>query len=232
MKMTDNKTFGKTLLLSGGKTDIDFVSIYLKSHKFDTVVCADSGLETACKLDVKVDCFMGDFDSVSPGILDKYMNKMIKSSIDAQFIRYPAEKDATDTELVLDYILQNYPSQIIIIGATGGRIDLLLANIGILSKALENGVETYIIDSYNKIYLIDGETELYKDDIWSKYISFYPYTDEVKNLRLSGLKYELEGVDVIKGSSRTVSNEFAEGIDKAYVSFDSGILTVIQSKDK
>ena len=104
MKMTDNKTFGKTLLLSGGKTDIDFVSIYLKSHKFDTVVCADSGLETACKLDVKVDCFMGDFDSVSPGILDKYMNKMIKSSIDAQFIRYPAEKDATDTELVLDYI--------------------------------------------------------------------------------------------------------------------------------
>ena len=64
------------------------------------------------------------------------------------------------------------------------------------------------------------------------YISFYPYTDEVKNLRLSGLKYELEGVDVIKGSSRTVSNEFAEGIDKAYVSFDSGILTVIQSKDK
>ena len=64
MKMTDNKTFGKTLLLSGGKTDIDFVSIYLKSHKFDTVVCADSGLETACKLDVKVDCFMGDFDSV------------------------------------------------------------------------------------------------------------------------------------------------------------------------
>ena len=205
MKMTDNKTFGKTLLLSGGKTDIDFVSIYLKSHKFDTVVCADSGLETACKLDVKVDCFMGDFDSVSPGILDKYMNKMIKSSIDAQ---------------------------IIIIGATGGRIDHLLANIGILSKALENGVETYIIDSYNKIYLIDGETELYKDDIWSKYISFYPYTDEVKNLRLSGLKYELEGVDVIKGSSRTVSNEFAEGIDKAYVSFDSGILTVIQSKDK
>lgn len=49
------------------------------------------------------------------------MNKMIKSSIDAQFIRYPAEKDATDTELVLDYILENYPSQIIIIGATGGE---------------------------------------------------------------------------------------------------------------
>ena len=97
---------------------------------------------------------------------------------------------------------------------------------------MKNGVETYIIDSYNKIYLIDGETELHKDDIWSKYISFYPYTDEVKNLRLSGLKYELEGVDVIKGSSRTVSNEFAEGVDKAYVSFDRGILTVIQSKDK
>lgn len=232
MKMNDNKKFGKTLLISGGKTDIEFAQNYLKSHKFDTVVCADSGLDAACKLDVKVDCFMGDFDSVSPGVLDGYMNKKVKSSENAQFVKYPAEKDATDTELVLDYILENEPSQVVIIGATGGRLDHLLANIGILLKALKSGIETYIIDSFNKLYLIDGKTELHRDDIWNKYISFYPYTDEVKNLRISGLKYELDGYDIKKGSSRTVSNEFADGSDSAYVSFESGILIVIQSKDR
>ena len=52
------------------------------------------------------------------------------------------------------------------------------------------------------------------------------------NLRLSGLKYELYGEDIKIGSSRTVSNEFPDDCDKANVSFDDGILIVIQSKDK
>ena len=99
-------------------------------------------------------------------------------------------------------------------------------------KALKKDIETYIVDRYNKIFLVGKNTELYKDDMWNKYISFYPYTDEVTNLRLSGLKYELYGEDIKIGSSRTVSNEFPDDCDKANVLFDDGILIVIQSKDK
>lgn len=225
------KKFNKTLLISGGKTDIVFAKEYLQKNQFDTVVCADSGLNTAHMLGLKVDYFMGDFDSVSSDVLELYMNKKVLNSIDAQFVKYPKQKDATDTELVLDFVLENAPSSIVILGATGGRIDHLLANIGILLKALKKDIETCIIDSYNKVYLIDRETRLYKDDIWNKYISFYPYTDKVEKLRLSGLKYELSGEDIEKGSSRTVSNEFLDDNDKAFVSFDKGILIVIQSKD-
>lgn len=223
--------FGNTLIISGGKTDIEFAGEYLQVYDFDTVVCADSGLNAAYELGVKVDCFMGDFDSVSSDVLKLYMEKKVEVSKDALFIKYPAKKDATDTELVLDYVLENDPESIVMIGATGGRLDHLIANIGILKKSLEKGVRTYIIDRYSKLYLIDKKTEIIKDDIWNKYISFYPYTEEVKNLRLSGLKYELAGTDIIAGSSRTVSNEFKEDSEKAYVSFDSGILIVIQSKD-
>lgn len=224
--------FGKTLIISGGKTDIDFARGYLKNNRFDTIVCADSGLNTAYALGLKVDFFMGDFDSVSSEVLKLYMDKKVPDSVDARFVRYPEEKDATDTELVLDLVLENTPSSIVILGATGGRIDHLLANIGILLNALKKGVEAYIIDSYNKICLIDKKTELYRDDIWNKYISFYPYTEKVENLRLSGLKYELAGEDIAVGSSRTVSNEFAADSKSARVSFDSGILIVIQSRDR
>ena len=226
------KIFNKTLIISGGKTDIDFAKEYLEKHQFDTVVCADSGLNTAYVLGLKVDYFMGDFDSVSSDVLKLYMDRKIPNSTDAEFVQYPAEKDATDTELVLDFVLENNPSTIVILGATGGRIDHLLANIGILLKALKKDIETYIVDRYNKIFLVGKNTELYKDDMWNKYISFYPYTDEVTNLRLSGLKYELYGEDIKIGSSRTVSNEFPDDCDKANVSFDDGILIVIQSKDK
>lgn len=225
------RNFGKTLIISGGKTDIDFAGSYLEKNKFDTVICADSGLNTAHALGLKVDFFMGDFDSVSPEVLTLYMDKKVSNSIAAQFVKYPEQKDATDTELVLDFVLENKPSLIVILGATGGRIDHMLANIGILQKPLKRNVEAYIIDRYNKLCLIDGSTELYKDDIWNKYISFYPYTEKVENLRLSGLKYELAGEDIKIGSSRTVSNEFVEECKKAYVSFDSGVLIVIQSKD-
>lgn len=226
------KNFGKTLIISGGKTDIDFAKHYLSDNRFDTVVCADSGLDTAHELGLKVDFFMGDFDSVSSEVLSSYVDKKVKNSVDAQFVKYPEQKDATDTELVLDFVLENNPSLVIILGATGGRIDHLLANIGILLKALKENVETYIIDRYNKICMIDKSTDLHKDDIWNKYISFYPYTEKVENLRLSGLKYELAGEDITIGSSRTVSNEFAEGSHRAKVSFDSGILIVIHSKDR
>ena len=49
------KIFNKTLIISGGKTDIDFAKEYLEKHQFDTVVCADSGLNTAYALGLKVD---------------------------------------------------------------------------------------------------------------------------------------------------------------------------------
>lgn len=223
--------FGKTLIISGGKTDMDFAKNYVGNNSFDTVVCADSGLDTAYKLGLKVDFFMGDFDSVSSEVLSSYIDKKIQNSIDAQFVKYPEQKDATDTELVLDFVLENEPSLVVMLGATGGRIDHLLANIGILLKALKEDVETYIVDRYNKICMIDRSTILYKDDMWSKYVSFYPYTERVENLKLSGLKYGLAGEDIAIGSSRTVSNEFADDSDMAEISFDSGILIVIQSKD-
>lgn len=150
---SDYENIYKTLIISGGKTDIDFAKEYLEKHQFDTVVCADSGLNAAYALGLKVDYFLGDFDSVSSDVLKLYMDRKIPNSTDAEFVQYPAEKDATDTELVLDFVLENNPSTIVILGATGGRIDHLLANIGILLKALKKDIETYIVDRYNKIFL-------------------------------------------------------------------------------
>ena len=56
---------GKTILFSGGKYDIAFIKQYLADKSFDTVACADSGLEAAHAVGVNVDYIMGDFDSVS-----------------------------------------------------------------------------------------------------------------------------------------------------------------------
>ena len=53
----------------------------------------------------------------------------------------------------------------------------------------------------------------------------------MKNVRLSGLKYPLDGEDLTFGKSLTVSNEMAEGEDEAIISFDSGVVIVIEARD-
>lgn len=45
---------GRTLILGGGETDYSFAETYLEGQKFDSVVCADSGLAAAKKLGLDV----------------------------------------------------------------------------------------------------------------------------------------------------------------------------------
>ena len=45
---------GRTLIISGGVLDVGFAKEYLKGQKFDTVVCADSGLDSAYGLGLPV----------------------------------------------------------------------------------------------------------------------------------------------------------------------------------
>ncbi|CDC95325.1 unknown [Roseburia sp. CAG:380] len=45
---------GKVLLITGGKVNMDFAEEYTASQEYDTVVCADSGLNTAYRLGMAV----------------------------------------------------------------------------------------------------------------------------------------------------------------------------------
>ena len=132
---------GKIILFSGGKYDIAFIKQYLADKSFDTVACADSGLEAAHAVGVNVDYIMGDFDSVSQETLAEYRS----ADKAAKFVQYPKAKDYTDTQMVLEWILSEGASEITILGATGGRLDHFLSNLNILMKPLKQGIPAYIM---------------------------------------------------------------------------------------
>lgn len=222
---------GRTLLFSGGNTDICFASEYLKGQAFDTVVCADSGLDAAFRLNIPVDYFMGDFDSVSPDILDKYQKHCVAGAREAEWIQYPREKDATDTHMVIDWIVEKGAAEIVILGATGGRLDHFLANLNLLMIPLKRGIRASIIDSQNRIYLIDRNTVIQKETVFGKYISLQPLTNQVTGVTLRGFQYPLENATMAIGGSLGVSNELAEGSTEGIVQLQSGVLVVIESKD-
>lgn len=222
---------GKVLLITGGKVDMDFAEEYTASKEYDTVVCADSGLNTAYRLGMPVHYFMGDFDSVSPEILEAYREGKVTGSEHCEWVRYPKEKDYVDTQLVLEWILEKGADEITLLGATGGRLDHFLANVNILMLALKQKVPAYIVDSRNRIRLIDSTLSIAREDLYGKYLSLLPLTSTVTGVTLRGLKYLIEDYTLEVGIARAISNEMDETSDKAEILLRTGVLIVVESKD-
>lgn len=221
----------KILIIAGGEIDIPFAEAYLKAHPFDRTICADAGLEAASALHLSVDYVLGDFDSVSGELLERYREKNISGSREIQFVQYPPEKDATDLHLALEWAVERQPEEIVILGATGGRLDHFLANVNILIKPMSLDIPAYLVDRYNKLYLLNHGRNIRREEMHGKYISFLPLTERVEKVSLQGFRYELEKQDMVLGDSLGVSNELARGCQTARVDFTQGILVVVESGD-
>ena len=196
----------------------------MKNIYGQNIIAGDKGLEALYQLKIIPNHVVGDFDSVSPEILEFY-----KKQSQIIFHTFNAEKDNTDTDIALKLAIQLKSSKITILGALGKRMDHAIANIHILKDALEANIPCQIIDEHNRIYLINKEMTLEKDKVYGKYISLIPLTSEVKDLTLTGFKYPLNNYDLPIGTSLGVSNEIVENI--AQIKMKKGILIVIESKD-
>ena len=161
-------------------------------------IAADSGLETVEKLGIEPDIIIGDFDSVNHERLDKYKN----------ILKYPGEKDDTDTMLCVKYALERGFKIIIIIGGTGGRLDHTLANLALLKYINKHGAHANITDGKNTVFYIKNN---YYTCMGSKhkYVSIIPVSPELRGVTLKGFKYNLENAVVKFDEPYTVSNEIA-----------------------
>lgn len=222
---------GRTLLFCGGTINLSFAEEYIRENTFDTVVCADSGLDAAFRLKIPVDFFLGDFDSVAPDVLEIYKEHRQEGIGKAEWIQYPRKKDATDTHLVLDWIVEKGADEIVLLGATGGRLDHFLSNLNLLMVPLTHGIHATIVDPQNRIYLIDRDTVIRRETAFGKYISLQPLTSQVTGITLRGFCYPLDDFTMAIGSSRGVSNELAEDAAEAWVHLRDGVLVIIESKD-
>lgn len=214
----------KVLIISGGSVELSFAAAFLEKYKYDKLFAVDRGIETVIKLNVKPDLLLGDFDSANSFILDEYINNN-----HIEVVRHNPIKDATDTELAIDKAIEAGAEEIYILGATGTRIDHMLGNIHCLYKALINGVKCVLWDSHNRIELINAPIQIYKNNMYGKYVSFIPFNGVVRDLTLKGFKYNLDKHTLEHGTSIGVSNEVTETI--AYVDFTSGILIYFQTRD-
>lgn len=198
----------------------------LQEYNFEDCIWVgvDRGIFTLLQKGIHANIAFGDFDSVTE---EEFM--FIEENVPI-LQKYKPEKDETDLELAILWALEQQPACIRLFGASGGRIDHFLANVSLLIKPLEkNNTKIEMIDNKNLLYLAFPGTYNVNKDQNKKYISFLPYTAEVKGLTLSGFKYPLKDCDLPIGSTLCISNELIS--EYGTFSFSKGILMIVRSQD-
>ena len=165
------------------------------------VIAADSGIDRALALGLRIDLAIGDFDSVSPAGLGA------AEASGATIERHPPDKDATDLELGLDAAIALEPSRILVIGSSGGRLDHLLGSILLLGDAryASATVDAYLDD--DRVWVIRGERTLTGTP--GEILSLIPVHGPAEGVTTGGLDYPLRDETLPPGTSRGVSNVFA-----------------------
>ena len=216
-----------TIIVSGGNIHKDFALDFLKKNKTENtcLIAADHGVEFFMGTDLEPDVAVGDFDSLSAEGA-KYMETLKHTEIR----RLKPEKDDSDTQSAANYAIEQGTERIMILGATGNRIDHLMANFGLLMLGKIKQVQIVLVDAYNYMSLIESGMILKKEEQFGKYVSFFPIEGEVTGLTLKGFKYPLNSYTLkVEDSGLTVSNEISD--PEAEVTFETGKLLMIMSRD-
>ena len=210
----------KTLIVSGGNTNKNYINQLIRDNTFTNVIAVDKGLEALGEINILPEYIIGDFDSVDKEILNKYKNR------DVEIRELNPEKDYTDTHMAIKLAMELGSDEVVITGAIGTRIDHVIANIHIMKEGLEKNIDCKIIDEYSEIIIINKDTKIEKEN---KYISLIPLTTEVFGVTLEGFKYKLENATLRVGDSIGISNEVIS--ETATIRIGEGILIVIKARE-
>jgi thiamine pyrophosphokinase len=189
----------KIIIISGGRLgDSVFFQERLAVMGSFLTICCDGGIRYLANLKIKPDVIIGDMDSARAGELEGYAARGVK------ILRYPPDKDATDTQLALEYAQGLKPDVIEIWGALGGRIDHALANIFLLNQSLKAGIKTSLIDEYCETFILDGKTSF--ADAVGQTVSLIALRPRTENIELHGFQYPLNNEALDMCNPRGISN--------------------------
>jgi thiamine pyrophosphokinase len=197
----------------------------IQAENYDYFIGIDRGSLYLLEAGLPLDLAVGDFDSLNEA------EKEIVFSAAKEVLQSPAEKDDTDTQLGMVSAFERFPeASVTLIGATGGRIDHLLANLwlGLEPRFQPFLSQITLLDSQNHFtYYLPGDHRICKQPEM-KYLAYCCLTP-VESLTLKESKYTLNNENVRYPTSYA-SNEFLT--ETASFSFTKGVIAVIQSKDE
>lgn len=182
------------------------------------IIAADGGAEFLVSQKIYPQVLIGDFDSISNKTL-----RILKEK--SKILQYPTVKNETDSELALDYCIENNYDTVVMINAQNGRLDHTLANIFLIEKFIKNGISLSFINRDNKIFVLHDYDEIEFKSQRKKKISLIPLTERVHVESISGFEYKLENKILYRSNTQGISNNAISEVLNVKIS--SGILLII-----
>ncbi len=160
------------------------------------ILAADSGLIAAEAAGYRPDWIIGDMDSLpDASCLSRYPEKKI--------IRYPVDKDYSDTELALQLAIEQGADEVWLVGGGGGRLDHTLAIVALFDRP---GAPQRWYTRNESIYFLQRELTISVDI--DSLISIFPAGTDPWKITGEGLKWPVDGVQWYRGffglSNRTI----------------------------
>lgn len=209
------------IILNGKIKDYDYIKDIINKNNYDYIICADGGANHSYKMGIIPDYIIGDLDSISSEIIDFYKSK------DVKFEKFPSKKDETDTEICIYLASKLNAKEIDFIGALGGRIDHMIANINLLYYVRSKGIFTRIISEKEDIYIAIDEEISINGDIGDT-ISVIPLNGDAKGVTLKQLEYPLNNYNMKFSVPLGISNVMLD--KKCSIKVEQGSLIIIKNK--
>jgi thiamine pyrophosphokinase len=181
------------------------------------VIAADLGAAHALRLGLSLSAVVGDLDSLDAATLRALRAQGTR--IDA----YPTNKDASDLALALDAAVELAPRRILVIGATTGRFDHVVAQPLLLASDAYAGIELDALLGSARLHVIRGERRLHGRV--RALISLFAVNGPARGVRSEGLAYPLRGEELPAGSTRGLSNIFS--FEQASLTVGEGVVLAL-----
>jgi len=188
-------------------------------HPDDVLVAVDGGLQHLTALGLQPKVLIGDLDSITT----EEVHRLEKAG--CTVLKFAVEKDETDFELALDWAVRQGFSEILVLGALGGRLDQTLANLFLLGWERLAGCQVSLVSEDTIVQVIRHQAEITGSP--GDTISLLPLHGPVHGISTRGLKYPLHGETLFPERSRGVSNVMTG--ERVHISLDEGLLLCIHT---
>lgn len=185
----------------------------------DWIIAANGGTSHALLCGCTPHLVIGDMDSF-PTRLEVELEAQ-----GTQFLNFPADKDETDLELALLHAASNGASTILIMGALGGRLDQLLANIQLLARPELADLDVRIVTDHETAWLVRDKTSIH-GSVGDR-VSLIPMGGNVMGVHTRGLRWPVRNAPLLFGQARGVSNVMTGS--RAEVQLETGLLLCVHA---
>ncbi|HEX9496426.1 MAG TPA: thiamine diphosphokinase [Candidatus Limnocylindria bacterium] len=171
----------------------------------DIVVAADGGALRLGRAGRRPDLVVGDMDTLGADARQELARHGVKLEI------HPSEKAQTDGELALDAAVQRGADEIVVVGAfAGARLDHMVGNLLLLAHENFAAIDVSLVTETATMRSLLGPGILELTGAPGDWVPLEPLSEVVHGVATFGLRYPLRHEDLLRGSTRGVSNELTD----------------------